>query len=118
MTGARGTFLMATHAARVMAGNKGDTRGHLIFFGDWAAGETPYHDFLPYLTGKAAMHFMTRAFALELAPKGILVNPILPGPTERPPDLSDSGWADALASAACTANPPQTIWRRSIDHAC
>jgi len=96
MTGARGTFLMATHAARVMAENRGDTKGHLIFFGDWAAEETPYKDYLPYLTGKAAVHFMTRAFAVELASKGILVNAILPGPTEKPPDLSERGWQIAL----------------------
>jgi NAD(P)-dependent dehydrogenase (short-subunit alcohol dehydrogenase family) len=88
MSGARGTFLMAAHASRVMSENQGDTKGHLIFFGDWAAEETPYKDYLPYLTGKAAVHFMTRAFAVELASKGILVNAILPGPTERPPDLS------------------------------
>jgi NAD(P)-dependent dehydrogenase (short-subunit alcohol dehydrogenase family) len=96
MTGARGTFLMAAHASRVMAENSGDTKGHLIFFGDWAAEETPYKDYLPYLTGKAAVHFMARAFAVELASKGILVNAILPGPTERPPDLSERGWQIAL----------------------
>jgi NAD(P)-dependent dehydrogenase (short-subunit alcohol dehydrogenase family) len=82
-----------------MAQNQGDTKGHLIFFGDWAAEETPYRDYLPYLTGKAAVHFMTRAFAVELASKGILVNAILPGPTEKPPDLSDHGWQIALDQA-------------------
>ena len=29
-------------------------------FGDWAAGETPYQDFLPYLTGKAAIDALSR----------------------------------------------------------
>ncbi|HEU0073389.1 MAG TPA: SDR family oxidoreductase [Dehalococcoidia bacterium] len=94
---AKGNFLLATHAARAMIDNAGPTRGHLIFFGDWAAGETPYLDFLPYLTGKAATQFMARGFALELARHGILVNCILPGPTEAPPDMSKAGWDKALA---------------------
>jgi 3-oxoacyl-[acyl-carrier protein] reductase len=99
MLAAKATYLLSIHAARRMAENPGPTRGHIINFGDWAAGETPYHDYLPYLTGKAAIDFMTRAFALELAPKGILVNQVSPGPTERPPDLSDTIWAEALSMA-------------------
>ena len=97
LAGARGNFLLALHASRAMLANAGPTRGHLIFFGDWAAGETPYLDFLPYLTGKAATQFMTRGFALELARHGILVNALLPGPTEPPPDMTKAGWAKALA---------------------
>lgn len=92
MGAAKGTYLLATHAARAMSWNAGPTRGHLIFFGDWAAEETPYLDYLPYLTGKAAVHFMTRAFGLELASRGILVNAILPGPTQKPPEMSDRAW--------------------------
>ena len=45
---------------------------------------------------KAAVHFMTRAFALELAPHGILANAVLPGPTARPAEISDSDWQDTL----------------------
>ena len=97
LAGARGNFLLALHASRAMLANAGPTRGHLIFFGDWAAGETPYLDFLPYLTGKAATQFMTRGFALELARHGILVNAVLPGPTEPPPNMTKAGWAKALA---------------------
>lgn len=93
---AKGTYLLAVHSARAMSWNEGPTRGHLIFFGDWAAEETPYLDYLPYLTGKASVHFMTRAFGLELAARGMLVNAILPGPTEKPPDMSDRGWQTAL----------------------
>lgn len=99
MAGARSTFLLAVHAARAMQGNRGPTRGHLVFFGDWAAGQTPYLDHLPYLTGKAAVHFMTRAFARELAPHGILVNALAPGPTSRPPDLPLEQWRKALEQA-------------------
>jgi NAD(P)-dependent dehydrogenase (short-subunit alcohol dehydrogenase family) len=93
---ARANFLLALHASRAMFDNPPPTRGHLVFFGDWAAGETPYLDFLPYLAGKAATQFMARGFALELAQHGILVNCILPGPTEAPPDMSKAGWQKAL----------------------
>lgn len=96
LAAAKGVYLLATHSARAMSWNEGPTRGHLVFFGDWAAGETPYLDFLPYLTGKASVHFMTRGFALELASRGILVNAVLPGPTEKPPDMTDRGWQTAL----------------------
>lgn len=92
LSSAKGTYLLAAHAAKAMSWNTGPTRGHLIFFGDWAAEETPYLDYLPYLTGKAAVHFMTRGFGLELASRGILVNAILPGPTERPPEMTERAW--------------------------
>jgi NAD(P)-dependent dehydrogenase (short-subunit alcohol dehydrogenase family) len=96
LASAKGTYLLALHASRIMLNNPGPTRGHLIFIGDWAANETPYLDYLPYLTGKAAVHFLTRAFALELAGHGILVNAVQPGPTEAPPDLSAQAWQAAL----------------------
>jgi NAD(P)-dependent dehydrogenase (short-subunit alcohol dehydrogenase family) len=99
MSGAKGSYLLAVHAARAMLRNSGPTRGHIILFGDWAAEETPYRDYLPYLTGKAAVHFMTRAFAIELASQGILVNAVLPGPTAKPPELSERGWQIALEQA-------------------
>ena len=100
MAAAKGAYLLALEASRAMQRNAGPTRGHIVFFGDWAAEETPYRDFLPYLTAKAAVHFMTRAFALELAPHGILVNAISPGPTARDPALvSSAEWKAALAQA-------------------
>jgi NAD(P)-dependent dehydrogenase (short-subunit alcohol dehydrogenase family) len=99
LAAAKGTYLLALHASRCMQQNPGPTRGHLLFCGDWAAGQTPYRDYLPYLTGKAAIDFMTRAFALELAPRGILVNAVLPGPSERPRDLAADQWGRVLARA-------------------
>jgi NAD(P)-dependent dehydrogenase (short-subunit alcohol dehydrogenase family) len=100
MAAARGSYLLAVQGARRMMGNDGPTRGHILQFSDWAAGETPYRDYLPYLTAKAAISFMTRAFAVELAPHGILVNAIAPGPTMRPPEISEEVWErDVLAQA-------------------
>ncbi len=98
MASAKGAYLVALASSRVMQGNAGPTRGHIVFFGDWAAEETPYADYLPYLTAKAAVHFMTRAFALELSSYGILVNTISPGPTVQDPALvSTAEWKAALA---------------------
>lgn len=92
MSEAKGTYLVALHGAREMLHNPGPTRGHLIFFTDWAARETPYRDYLPYLTAKSAIDFMTRGFAVELAEHGILVNAIAPGPTQRPPEMPPDAW--------------------------
>lgn len=96
LAAARGSYLLGITAARVMMQNPGPTRGHLVLFGDWAAQETPYLHYLPYLTGKAAIHFLVRGLGKELAPHGILVNAVSPGPTQRPPDMSDSAWQAAL----------------------
>ena len=35
---------------------------------------------------------MSRAFASELAPYGVLVNTIAPGPTMRPSEISQENW--------------------------
>ena len=92
MGDAKGAYLLSLHAARHMRRNAGPARGHIISFGDWAAGETVYSHYLPYLTAKAAVHYMTRAFAVELAPHGILVNTVAPGPTMRPAFIAPESW--------------------------
>ena len=97
---AKGSYLLAVHAARAMTLNHGPTRGHIVLFGDWAAGETPYREYLPYLTAKAAVQFMTRAFAAELADHGILVNAIAPGPTMRPDDIPEREWRENVVAQA------------------
>jgi len=92
MSFAKGSYLLAVHASRAMMTNCAPTRGHIVQFSDWAAWETPYKDYLPYLTAKASIDFMTRAFAVELAEHGILVNAIAPGPTMRPPEIDEESW--------------------------
>lgn len=100
MAGARSAFLITLHAARCMIHNQGPTRGHIVLFSDWAAGQTPYRSYLPYLASKATVDFLARGFAVELAEHGILVNAIAPGPTMRPPDITEREWAqDVLARA-------------------
>jgi NAD(P)-dependent dehydrogenase (short-subunit alcohol dehydrogenase family) len=44
--------------------------------------------------------FMTRAFAVELAEHGILVNAIAPGPTMRPPEISERVWEENVLAQA------------------
>ena len=100
MAGARSAFLVTLHAARRMMDNAGPTRGHIVLFSDWAAGQTPYPSYLPYLASKATVDFLVRGFAVELAGHGILVNANAPGPTLRPPGITERAWAqDVLAKA-------------------
>lgn len=89
---AKGSYLLAVYASKQMMKSKGHTNGHIILFSDRAATSQPYVNYLPYLTSKAAIDYMTRAFAKELAPHGILVNAIAPGPTMRPPFLDEKYW--------------------------
>ena len=52
------------------------------------------------MASKASIDFMTRAFAVELSGNGILVNAIAPGPTMRPPDITESSWNQNVVSKA------------------
>ncbi|MEK9804389.1 MAG: SDR family NAD(P)-dependent oxidoreductase, partial [Curvibacter sp.] len=72
-----GTFLCAREGARLMV--KGQRAGAIINLSSTAAltGEGPSH----YCASKAAVMGLTRAVARELAPNGIRVNTLVPGPT-------------------------------------
>ena len=98
MRDAKSSYLLALYAAREMEKNPGPTRGHIILTSDWAAKHTPYKDYLPYLSAKATIDFMTRAFAVELAGRQILVNAIAPGPTQRPPEIDQETWQAYVAA--------------------
>jgi pteridine reductase len=60
--------------------------GAIVNIGDWATAR-PYRDYAPYFASKGAIPTLTRAFAVELAPR-VRVNAILPGPVLMPDDLS------------------------------
>lgn len=79
----KGPFLCCLEFGREMAKNDG---GAIVNLADWAAFR-PYRDYLPYLTAKGGIVTMTKAFAVELAPK-VRVNAIAPGPIAPPLDLS------------------------------
>lgn len=100
MATAKSSYLLAVHSGRMLSKNTGRSRGHIVMFSDWAAGESPYTEYLPYLTAKAAVDFMTRGFAKELAANGVQVNAIAPGPTMRPPEVSEQIWQDDVLAKA------------------
>jgi NAD(P)-dependent dehydrogenase (short-subunit alcohol dehydrogenase family) len=65
--------------------------GRIVNFSDWisASGRPRYPGYLPYYVAKAAVIGLTEILALELAPDGILVNAVAPGPIIPPPGISD-----------------------------
>jgi NAD(P)-dependent dehydrogenase (short-subunit alcohol dehydrogenase family) len=65
--------------------------GRIVNFADWvaASGRPRYTGYLPYYVAKKGVIALTEALALELAPHGILVNAIAPGPILAPPDLTE-----------------------------
>jgi len=93
----RATHLCA-HAA-VPHMRRQDT-GRIVNFTDWvaASGRPRYVGYLPYYVAKAGVIGLTQALALELAPEGILVNAVAPGPILPPPGTSDEEIA-AVAKA-------------------
>lgn len=76
-------FLCSLEIGRWML-RQGD--GKIINLTDWAA-ERPYPGFLPYCVSKAALIGLTRALAVELAPK-VQVNALALGPVLNPEGLS------------------------------
>lgn len=84
----RGAHLCARAAVPVMRRHGG---GRIVAFSDWvaASGRPRYTGYVAYYVAKAGVKALAEALALELAPDGILVNAIAPGPILAPPDLTD-----------------------------
>jgi len=66
--------------------------GHVINIADRTSIGKVYKGYLPYVVTKSAISAMTKALAVELAPNGIFVNAIAPGPILRPDDISKKDW--------------------------
>jgi pteridine reductase len=88
----KGPFLGCLEFGRKMAQEDG---GVIVNMADWAVFR-PYRAYLPYLTAKGGIVTMTKAFAVELAPK-VRVNAIAPGPIAPPLDLSAEEVEEARA---------------------
>ncbi len=73
---------------------------HVVNFADWlaASGRPGYTGYVAYYVAKAGVKALTEALALELAPAGILVNAIAPGPIVPPPDMSEEEAREVAAA--------------------
>ena len=102
---ARATVLLV----QALASRVGDDGGRVVLF---TSGQ--YHGGMPgelaYVASKGAVHQLTASLAVELAPRGVTVNCVDPGPT-------DTGWADDDVLAAVRAASPSGRWGTPDDAA-
>lgn len=93
----RAAFFLAQAAIAPMRAVGG---GRIIFFSDWLAGShrPRYRGYVPYYVAKAGVVALAEALALELAPDGILVNVVAPGPI-LPPEGSSPAEQEAVVRA-------------------
>ncbi len=93
----KAAFLCSHAAASHMRSAGG---GRIVNFADWlpASGRPRYPGFVPYYVAKSGVIALTEALALELAPAGILVNAVAPGPI-LPPEGADEREIEAARQA-------------------
>ncbi|MGH3033921.1 MAG: SDR family oxidoreductase [Gaiellaceae bacterium] len=90
---ARGTFLLCAEFARRWRGERGT--GRIVAF----TSAAPLPGEAAYAASKGAIEWLTLTAAAELAPEGITVNAVDPGPT-------DTGWMDEELADAIRAESP------------
>lgn len=84
-----GTFLPVQASLSLMPPGS-----HIITISDRTAIGRMYVGCLPYIITKGAVASMTKALAVELAPKGIFVNCIAPGPVLKAEKMSHGYWSE------------------------
>ncbi len=102
----RATLLLTQALA---AGFEGSEGGRVILLTSGQA-RGPMVREIPYATSKAALSGITLTLSAALAPRGITVNSVNPGPT-------DTGWPDAEIRAAVEAAMPRGRWGAPEDTA-
>lgn len=80
----RGSWLCGKAAVPLLEAGAGPQYPSRMIFLSSAAGFRPRLNGGAYSATKAAVNMITRAFACELAPRGILVNAVAPGPVDTP----------------------------------
>lgn len=87
----KGVFVATQTAAALM-----NDRGRIINIGSVAAERTIFPGVAVYAMTKAAVAGLTRGIARDLAPRGITVNTVQPGPIETEMNPADSQFADII----------------------
>ncbi len=89
----KGVYVFAQEAARHMGEG-----GRIINIGSCVSDRTPFPGASAYTMSKAAVAGFTRALGTELAPKGITVNNVQPGPIDTEMNPADGPNADFMKS--------------------
>jgi 3-oxoacyl-[acyl-carrier protein] reductase len=102
----RATLLLVQAFA---AGFEGDAGGRVVLLTS-GQGRGPMVREIPYATSKAALSGITLTLSAALAPRGITVNTVNPGPT-------DTGWPDDAIREAVIEAMPRRRWGSPDDAA-